>query len=147
MKSEDVRFPRQLDTEELPGHWGGFVYSTYSSEARTQAKFCWPAEYERPRKGVIFITRTHKHHGTLYAFFIVIGDECLRSMMEGPKPIFELMKGYSHGEMERGENSIVVKVVDSLMPTTTRRVEVSCMGRQQGGPPSKHSPWCIAFYG
>jgi hypothetical protein len=101
-----------------------------------RGKFGWPAEHETG------FGQTQPL-GIRYHMFVVIDDEGLKSMMEGPKPVFELKKGYYYSELTNGEDDIFVKVV-------AVNYDEACGGIQFGARArgaKKGTPDSLDFYG
>lgn len=88
-----------------------------------------------------------------YQMFVVIDDESLPSMLEGPAPVTKLegpVDCYYNGQMDLyvektcGEEAVFVKVVDVGYDEASGGIVTASKAR---GKIPKDSPHCTAFYG
>ncbi|KAG4431567.1 hypothetical protein IFR05_012942 [Cadophora sp. M221] len=108
-------------------------------ETRThfRSKYGWPKEYET---GVF---RNHTHHDMRHRYFIMIDDETMTTLQDAPDAVSELPRGGDYWDVSKGEDSIVIKIVDADYDEACDGIQFAAAGR---GMP-KDSPHSITFYG
>ncbi|PVH75360.1 hypothetical protein DL98DRAFT_518660 [Cadophora sp. DSE1049] len=108
-------------------------------ETRThfRSKYGWPKEYETG------IFRNHEHHDMRHRYFVVIDDKTMTTLQDAPDAVSEIPKGGDYWDASKGEDGIVIKIVDADYDEACDGIQFAAAGR---GTP-KDSPNSITFYG